>query len=75
MPASSKSEQHALKNGLPTIAVLVGSMTSAYQEGIMLGVNHVAEKKGYNVIGYCGGVINSSDPLTLAREDVLTLSI
>jgi len=73
MPASSKSEQHALKNGLPTIAVLVGSMTSAYQEGIMLGVNHVAEKKGYNVIGFCGGVINSSNPLSLAREDVFNL--
>ncbi|TEW45335.1 EAL domain-containing protein [Psychromonas algicola] len=73
MPASSVSEQHALKNGLPTIAVLVGSMTSSYQEGIMLGVNHVAEKKGYNVIGFCGGVLNSSDPLTLAREDVFNL--
>ena len=73
MPASSISEQHALKNGLPTIAVLGGSMTSAYQEGIMLGVNHVAEKKGYNVIGFCGGVLNSSDPLTLARDDVFNL--
>jgi len=73
MPASSVSEQHALKNGRPTIAVLAGSMTSSYQEGIMLGVNHVAEKKGYNVIGFCGGVLNSSDPLTLAREDVFNL--
>ena len=73
MPASSKSEQHALKNGLPTIAVLGGSMTSAYQEGIMLGVNHVAEKKGYNVIGFCGGVLNSSEPLTLARDEVFNL--
>lgn len=73
MSSCSMSEQHALKNGLPTIAVLSGSMTSAYQEGIMLGVNHVAEKKGYNVIGFCGGVLNSSNPLTLAREEIFNL--
>ena len=73
MSSCSMSEQHALKNGLPTIAVLGGSMASAYQEGIMLGVNHVAEKKGYNVIGFCGGVLNSSNPLTLARDDVFNL--
>ena len=73
MSTGSASEQHALKNGLPTLAVLGGSMTSAYQEGIMLGVNHVAEKMGYNVIGFCGGVLNSSDPLTLAREKVFEL--
>lgn len=69
----SADEQHILKNGRPTIAVLVGSMSSAYQEGIMRGAAHVAEKNDYNVIGYCGGAVNSTDPLSLVRDRVFGL--
>ncbi|CAH0525671.1 EAL domain-containing protein [Vibrio hippocampi] len=64
---------HVLKNGRPTIAVLVGSMTSHYHEGIMRGAAYIARQKNYNVIGFCGGVINSSDHLTLARDKVFKL--
>jgi len=73
MSNDSAGKSNALNNGLPTLAVLVGSMTSAYQEGIMLGVNHVAEQRGYNVIGFCGGVINPSNPQTLSREKIFDL--
>ena len=69
----SANEQHVLKNGRATIAVLVGSMSSAYQEGIMRGAAHVAEKNDYNVIGYCGGAVNSTDPLSLVRDRVFGL--
>ncbi|WP_285403481.1 EAL domain-containing protein [Vibrio sp. D449a] len=62
-----------LQNGRPTIAVLVGSMTSHYHEGIMRGAAHVAEQHNYNVIGFCGGVIKSTDHLTLARDKVFDL--
>ena len=73
MPNDSTNHQHVLKNGRPTIAVLVGSMTSNYQEGIMQGAAYVAAKMDYNIIGFCGGVLNSPDPDTLAREKVFDL--
>lgn len=66
-------DNDVLKNGRPTIAVLVGSMTSKYQEGIMRGAAYVAAQKDYNIIGFCGGVIGSPDPTTLARERVFDL--
>ncbi|CAM3053839.1 EAL domain-containing protein [Vibrio rarus] len=62
-----------LHNGRPTIAVLVGSMASHYQEGIMRGVAYVAEQNNCNVIGFCGGVINSSSGTALARDKVFDL--
>jgi len=62
-----------LNNGRPTIAVLAGSIVSLYQESILRGAAHVAEEKGYNMIGFCGGAINSEDPLHLAREKVFEL--
>ncbi|WP_171736984.1 EAL domain-containing protein [Vibrio sp. 99-70-13A1] len=67
------NKPHVLKNGRPTIAVLVGSMTSPYQEGIMRGAAYIATKMDYNIIGFCGGVINSDDHLTLARDKVFEL--
>jgi len=73
MPVKSTNNQYVLKNGRSTIAVLVGSMTSEYHEGIMRGAAHVAAEKNYNLIAYCGGVLNSSDPLTLTREKVFEL--
>ena len=73
MSAIPETEQHVLKNGRLTLAVLAGSMTSKYQEEIMRGIAHVAEEKDYNVIGFCGGVLSSPDPLTLARETVFDL--
>jgi len=69
----AKETNHALQNSYPTIAVLVGSMTSEYQEGIMRGAAHVASEKNFNIIGYCGGALNSADPLTLARGKVFDL--
>ncbi|MDK9737102.1 EAL domain-containing protein [Vibrio sp. D404a] len=48
-------------------------MTSHYHEGIMRGAAHVAEQHNYNVIGFCGGVIKSTDHLTLARDKVFDL--
>ena len=62
-----------LKNDRPTIAVLSGSLTSEYHEGIVLGAAYVAERLNYNLIVYCGGVINSPDPLMLARDKVFEL--
>ncbi|CAH0529906.1 EAL domain-containing protein [Vibrio hippocampi] len=62
-----------LDNGRPTIAIIAGSLASNYHEGIMRGAAYVAEEKGYNVIGYCGGVINSPDARTLARSKVFEL--
>jgi diguanylate cyclase (GGDEF)-like protein/PAS domain S-box-containing protein len=67
------SNQDNFKNGCPTIAVLVGAMSSHYQEGIMRGAADVAAMKGYNVIGFCGGVINSPDPNSLARGKIFDL--
>ncbi|MHA2936740.1 EAL domain-containing protein [Vibrio sp. RC27] len=61
------------KNPRPTIAVLVGTLASTFQEGIMRGAAHVAEQHDYNIIGYCGGVINSPAPLSLARAKVFDL--
>ena len=62
-----------MNNGRPTIAVLAGNLVSLYQESIMRGAAHVAEEKGYNMIGFCGGAIKSNDPLHLAREKVFEL--
>ena len=73
MVAKLSKDLNVLKNGRPTIAVLVGSMTSKYQEGIMRGAAYVAAQKDYNIIGFCGGVLSSSDPLTLARDKVFEL--
>lgn len=73
MPVPSKSNQENFNNGYPTIAVLVGAMSSYYQEGIMRGAADVAAKQGYNVIGFSGGVINSPDPLSLARGRIFDL--
>ena len=73
MLGKSANNQHVLKNGRPTIAVLAGAMTSEYHEGIIRGAAHIADLKNYNIIIYCGGVLNSSDPLTLARDKVFEL--
>lgn len=73
MSDSLQKSMMGLQNGCPTIAVLVGSMTSHYHEGIMRGAAHVAEQHNYNIIGFCGGVIKSTDHLTLARDKVFDL--
>lgn len=73
MPTKPPNHPHVLKNGRPTIAVLVGSMTSEYQEGIMRGAAYVAAKKDYNIIGFCGGALNTVDPLSLSRDKVFDL--
>ena len=73
MPASSTTQPHALKNNRKTIAVLAGSMTSKYQEGILRGVAHIAEERNYNVIGFCGGVVKAADPLAQVRGTVFDL--
>ncbi|TEW54870.1 EAL domain-containing protein [Psychromonas sp. RZ22] len=73
MLENSEYKRQALKNGRPTIAVLVGAMTSEYQEGIMRGAAYVAEENDYNIIGFCGGAINSQDSLTLLRDKVFDL--
>jgi diguanylate cyclase (GGDEF)-like protein/PAS domain S-box-containing protein len=73
MPVPSESNQDHFNNGYPTIAVLVGAMSSYYQQGIMRGAADVAAKHGYNVIGFSGGVINSPDPLSLARGKIFDL--
>jgi DNA-binding LacI/PurR family transcriptional regulator len=44
-----------LKNGRPTVALLVASMTSFYHEEIMKGAVEAAEEKGFNLIVYSGG--------------------
>jgi len=73
MPDTDLSPSSVLQNGLPTIALLAGSMSSEYQEEIMRGAAYVASEKNYNLIVFCGGVINSDDPLTLARGKVFDL--
>ncbi|QFT09258.1 EAL domain-containing protein [Vibrio sp. THAF190c] len=73
MSDSLQKSMVGLQNGRPTIAVLVGSMTSHYHEGIMRGAAHVAEQRNYNIIGFCGGVIKSTDHLTLTRDKVFDL--
>ncbi|WED24118.1 EAL domain-containing protein [Vibrio sp. JC009] len=66
-------DRNVLKNGRPTIAVLAGSMASEYQEAIVRGAAYVAEQRDYNIIAYCGGVIDSPDPYSLTREAVFDL--
>lgn len=73
MPHHSNNYSSVLNNGRPTIAVLAGTIVSLYQESIMRGAAYVAEEKGYNLIGFCGGAINSDDPVHLAREKVFEL--
>lgn len=73
MPDLLPPDSQVLNNGRPTLAVLAGAMTSEYHEGIMRGASYVADQLGYNIIIYCGGVLNSTDPLTLAREKVFDL--
>jgi diguanylate cyclase (GGDEF)-like protein/PAS domain S-box-containing protein len=62
-----------LKNGRPTIAVLVASMNSFYQEGIMRGAADGAEELGYNLIVYSGGPFKSPHPIAQSRESVFDL--
>ncbi|MDC7218992.1 MAG: EAL domain-containing protein [Spirochaetales bacterium] len=62
-----------LKNNRPTIAVLVASMNSFYQEGIMRGVADGAEERGVNLVVYSGGPLKSPDPMAQSREAVFDL--
>lgn len=62
-----------LKNGRPTIAVLVASMTSHFHEGLMKGAVEAAEEKGFNIIVYSGGPFNAPDPTAQSRETVFDL--
>jgi diguanylate cyclase (GGDEF)-like protein/PAS domain S-box-containing protein len=62
-----------LKNGRPTVALLVASMTSFYHEEIMKGAVEAAEEKGFNLIVYSGGPLNGPDPTAQARETVFDL--
>jgi DNA-binding LacI/PurR family transcriptional regulator len=73
MPVADLPSINTLQNGRSTIAVLAGSMSSEYQEEIMRGAAYAASEKDYNLIVFCGGVINSDDPLTLARGKVFDL--
>ncbi len=66
-------QNHSLYNGRPTIGVLIGSMSSTYQEGIMRGATAAAKEYDYNVIGFSGGPINSPDPLAQSRETLFDL--
>ena len=73
MPNNGLNDKNVLQNGLPTIAILAGSVTSVYQESIVRGVAHIAAQKNYNMISFCGGVIKSTFPLALAREEIFNL--
>lgn len=73
MFTGTQDTRHALNNGRPTLGILVGTLTSEYHEGIMRGADYVAAEKNYNVIGFSGGVIDSTDLLTLTREKVFDL--
>jgi len=73
MLVTDRPSVNMLQNGRQTIALLAGSMSSEYQEEIMRGAAYVASEKDYNLIVFCGGAINSEDPLTLARGKVFDL--
>ena len=73
MKLTKISQQNILDNGQPTIAILIGSMNSSYQEGIMRGASDAAIKYGFNVVGFSGGPLNSPDPTALSRETIFDL--
>lgn len=62
-----------LNNGRPTIAVLIGSMSSTYQEGIMRGAASAGKQYDFNIIGFSGGPFKSPDPLAQSRETLFDL--
>lgn len=73
MALKAAQEAHPLNNGRPTIAVLIGTMTSEYHEEIMRGADYIARQKGYNLIGFSGGAISSRDPFSLTRDSAFDL--
>jgi diguanylate cyclase (GGDEF)-like protein/PAS domain S-box-containing protein len=53
--------------------MLIGAMTSFYQEGIMRGAEEAAEERGLNIIVYSGGPFNAPDQSAQSRETVFDL--
>lgn len=73
MALSLAQDAHPLKNGRPTIAVLIGTITSEYHEELLRGAEYIAKQKGYNLIGFSGGAISSRDPFSLTRDSAFDL--
>ncbi|MDC7221237.1 MAG: EAL domain-containing protein [Spirochaetales bacterium] len=66
-------EQPLLKNGKPTIALLLGSLSSAYHEGIMWGAQDLAKQRDCNVLTFCGGAIKNPNQYAQTRDTIFEL--
>lgn len=64
---------NALSNGKKTIAVLAGSFSSTYLEGISRGAHEAASQLGYNLVVYAGGPLKSPDNFALSRDNIFDL--
>lgn len=62
-----------LKNNRPNIAVLVGSLSSFYQDEILRGAAFAGREEDFNIIGFCGGPFKSLDPLSQIRASLFDL--
>lgn len=65
--------QSPLDNGKKTIALLAGSFSSTYLEGISRGAHEAASRLGYNLIVYAGGPLKSPDTFALSRDTIFEL--
>ncbi|WP_461205860.1 LacI family DNA-binding transcriptional regulator [Clostridium sp. DL1XJH146] len=65
--------KNILKNGKKTIAVLGGSLSSSYQEGIIKGASDAVIEKDFNLICFLGGPLNSPDLTSQSRESIFQL--
>lgn len=62
-----------IKNNKKTIAVLIGSLSSAYHESIMRGVEDYAKEVDYNVVCFSGGPLKDEHPISQSRYKVFDL--
>jgi diguanylate cyclase (GGDEF)-like protein/PAS domain S-box-containing protein len=62
-----------LHNGRKTIAVMIGDLSSIYQEQIMRGIHDAAQEKGFNIVAFSGGAINSTNLLDECRYKIFEI--